>query len=284
MTYINELHGPCTIQVKGDAIAIRNSNRIEIGNWPYKVIRQFRFNDEKKQFTFQSGSRGPFGVAEYLFKLHNRTYYNLQETVNRIAGGNDNNGSRSKDNGYRPPVPPHRKSDTHQHLPMIRTLRDQRSTSSPDLSQNLTKFRSKTGSVRSDNGSTEDLQKVYPEVLSSQVIKPVTKNTYDVPQPYYNEPQSDSKLVTESAYKVPSPSDDHQKDPKATTGESTYDVPRPYNDPRNDYQVPRPVEKTYMVPRPCIITESSLRSQATRESPMTILEHSYEDPDNIKNN
>ena len=252
MTYVNDFKGPCLIQVKGDCIIIKQLNRSLIGNWPYGVIRKFRFDDDKKQFSFESGRRGPFGVAEYLFKLNSRTYFYLRETVNRIAEGRSGTQPVA-DLKDKPPVPPHgrnsdykrrHKSQDHlQEIPVIRSLRNQRSTSYPDLSDNLSEKytpRSNSGSIRSTRS---------------------------------NESRRDSDGT------LPSMNQDYQV-PRAAT-ENIYCTPRLRNDPRNDYQIPRPMEKTYMVPTPYV--ESSLVSKSNSDIfvpqsslQQTILESSQE--------
>lgn len=264
--HIDDFHGPCTIQVKEDCIRIKKSNGNEIGNWLYIYIREFRFDDEKFQFTFKSGRRGPFGVADYLFKLHNRTYYDLRETVNRIAEGRAG-GNPSKAESYKPPVPAHapRRSSitnsrdnndvTYDDLPTIRSIGHHRSASNPDLSADPNFSRL----LRKEHGSTRS--------------SPSHPNSP-------HQPRRKSPMAETSDYQIPKPATD-----------SEYSMPRPMIDPRNDYQIPRSLDETYMVPRPQAVlksyplSDSSLLLRNTGKISERIIErsheHSYEDLDNI---
>ena len=257
--HIREFRGSCVIQVREDCIVIKGSNGKEMGSWPYVYIREFRFDDEKFQFSFKSGRRGPFGVADYLFKLHNRTYYNLRETVNRIAEGKS--GNVATGDHYKPPVPPHAsnsKSGRHQKqeaqeytyddLPTIRSVGHHRSASNPDLSKDFPIghfLRKECGSTRSnpsDPNSPGQTKKVSADTVDYQVPKPVT--------------------------------------------EAIYNIPRHMSDPRNDYHIPKPLEDTYKVPRAImphpmarsrqIVSDSTILLETPEKS---ILEHNYEDPD-----
>lgn len=266
MKYINDFHGPCTIRVMEDCISIKKSNGKEIGSWQYIFIREFRFDDEKSQFMFKSGRRGPFGVTDYLFKLHNRTYYDLRETVNRIAEGRSGSNP-SKAESYKPPVPPHASrsstptrnhngSDyTYDDLPTVRSIGHHRSASNPDLSSDPVFGHL----LRKEHGSTR-----------SSPSKP-------------SSPQSSCKNAAtqdqSTDYQVPKPATDN-----------IYSIPRPQSDPRNDYQIPIPLEDTYMVPRPHNMkahthSDSSLLLRRTGIMSEKIIErsfeHSYEDPDNV---
>jgi hypothetical protein len=262
VNYINDFHGPCTLQVKGDGIIVKRSNGKEVGSWPYVIIREFRFDDEKLQFLFKSGRRGPFGVADYLFKLHNRTFYGLKETINRIAA--DRSGNSQED--YRPPVPPHahdRKLSTgsnvtYDDLPTVRSLGHHRSASNPDLTRDVNFSRL----LRKEHGSTR-----------SSPSHPLPRSS---PRP--NSPHSSPKSTTPD-YQVPKPATD------------VYNVPRMTNDPRNDYQIPRPMDETYMVPRPQPghpYSESELHLRRNGKVSDRIIErsrefeHSYEDMDKLK--
>lgn len=247
-----------------DRISIKKSNGKEIGSWQYIFIREFRFDDEKSQFLFKSGRRGPFGVADYLFKLHSRTYYDLRETVNRIAEGRSGSNP-SKAESYKPPVPPHSSRSTptknqdgsdysYDDLPAVRSIGHHRSASNPDLSRDPAFGRL----LRKEHGSTRS----SPSQSSS--------------------PQSSCKKTDQESkdYQIPKP---------AT--ENIYSMPRPQSDPRNDYQIPTPLEETYKVPRPLNVLKSHAQSDSTlllrrtgKISEKIIersLEHSYEDVDNV---
>lgn len=289
--FINDFSGPCTLQVREDSIAVKRSNGKEIGRWPYAFIREFRFDDERIQFSFMSGRRGIFGVADYLFKLHNRTYFNLRETVNRIASGRSSSG-KSKPSDSKPPVPPHsRKSSTHKMqnaadmydgLPVLRSLGHQRSTSNPNLAQELIEHL-KPRSSFGDSTKSDPSQHGPPNCnmshrgstggFLSQSNSPILDRVF---RPHSPQPWSRTNLDSKD-YQVPRP---------AT--ESDYNVPRPLFDPRNDYQIPKPMDETYMVPRPVHEMRSQGRSDssllmlsALRETRETSkgLEHSYEDLD-----
>ena len=89
---------------------------------------------------------------------------------------------------------------------------------------------------------------------------------------------------------------DYQKPRPAV--DAIYNIPIPADDPRNDYQVPRPIEETYMVPRPVTELDPSSHHGVMKipkggkhsVSPLLSrkvtngLEHSYEDPDNYGGN
>lgn len=218
----------------------------EIGVWTYSCIREFRFDDEKFQFSFKSGRRGPFGVANYLFKLHSRTYYNLRETVNRIADGKagvsgaDVKGDNSE--ATPPPVPRHapgraRKQGTHEitydDLPTVRSVGPQRSSSIPNLSETI------HGShvfERKDHSSTRS------NPLKSNSSHSSLRSSED-------KDQTDSKLarMKDSPLLNRKDSETYQIPRPAT--ETIYSMPRPASDPRNDYFIPKPTDKTYMSPQ-----------------------------------
>ena len=261
MKYINDLYGPCTIQVKEDSITVKKSNDKEVGKWPYIFIREFRFEDEKLQFMFKSGRRGPFGVAEYQFKLHNRTYYDLRETVNRIAEGRSGSATSKASEDYKPPVPSHGRKvstpaigerDTYDDLPMIKSLGHHRSASNPDLTRDINFSRL----LRKEHGSTRSSPTHHGSPQASRHTASPEANDYQTPKPAID---------------------------------IDYAMPRPLDDPRNDYQIPKPLEETYKVPRPVMKsypvsdTELFLRN-AGKISERIIeksLEHSYEDIDNL---
>ena len=218
--------------------------------WTYCCIREFRFDDEKFQFSFKSGRRGPFGVADYLFKLHSRTYYNLRETVNRIADGRAGvsgaANSEVKGETPPPPVPRHapgrvRKQGTHDiaheimydDLPTVRSVGPQRSSSIPNLSETILGL---PAFERKDHSSTR-----------SNPLKSVSAHSR--PRSIGEKDHTDSKQaqMRDSPLLNRKDSDTYQIPRPAT--ESIYSVPRPASDPRNDYFIPKPIEKTYMSPQ-----------------------------------
>lgn len=84
-TYVGNFTGQCMIQLNGQAIVILN-NGVEINKWPYNCIRQFRAEDETGKFSFVSGRRGPYGVAEYNFKMNNDSLIDLQGALTEFTG------------------------------------------------------------------------------------------------------------------------------------------------------------------------------------------------------
>ncbi len=84
-TYVGNFAGNCTIQLNGQAIVVLCKG-VEINKWPYNCIRQFRAEDETGKFSFVSGRRGPYGVAEYNFKLHNDQLVDLQGALTEFTG------------------------------------------------------------------------------------------------------------------------------------------------------------------------------------------------------
>lgn len=82
---MGNFRGQCVIQLNGQAIVIL-SNGIEINRWPYNCIRQFRAEDESGKFSFVSGRRGPYGVAEYNFVLNSDLLMDLQGALTEFTG------------------------------------------------------------------------------------------------------------------------------------------------------------------------------------------------------
>lgn len=261
--YIEDFRGPCTIRVKEDAIIIKKSNGKEVGNWPYVFIRTFRYDNEKMHFSFVSGRRGPFGVAEYTFKLQSRTFFSLMETVNKISeirGAKAKHAATKVDSNYRPPVPAHGRASVprlpgsyeymYEDLGHPTISRHNRRTSNPDLSRELLgQF------IKSDFKSTRS----NPSAPNSPKLQPKDSPLANSPDP---------------TYQIPRPAN-----------ESIYNIPRPVKDPRNDYQIPRPMDKTYMVPTPSNL--GLLRPHASSDTSILLQpklikeEHGYEDPENI---
>ena len=110
-TYVGNFTGNCTIQLNGQAIVVLNRG-VEINKWPYNCIRQFRAEDETGKFSFVSGRRGPYGVAEYNFKLLNDSLIDLQEVLTEFTGAQFSAvapGSGTDQQPLQPqqPLPPH---------------------------------------------------------------------------------------------------------------------------------------------------------------------------------
>ncbi len=292
INFISDFRGDCLVRIKEGSITIVKPNGTEIGTWLNKHIRQFRLLDDRSQFSFESGRRGKFGEAEYNFKLSSRIYYSLRETVNRMADGRSITAAESCDGDvsidcgesnqeYKPPVPAHRRrASQHQtveehrydvaqaSLPILRTVREQRSTSFPDLSDilpgRLTK-RTSSGSTKSNplsHGTSHD------PLLSNKVPDDVSGN-YQVPRPASVSPEANAQ---QSDYQVPNSRPARQ--------ESDYQVPRLENDPRNVYQVPKSPDRTYMMPRPAGRQEEK-RVRVPRKLTETFKQHCYEDPDKL---
>ena len=57
-----------------------------INKWPYNCIRQFRAEDETGKFSFVSGRRGPYGVAEYNFCMPDDSLRMLQNALTNFTG------------------------------------------------------------------------------------------------------------------------------------------------------------------------------------------------------
>ena len=105
------------IQLNGQAIVIMNDG-VEINKWPYNCIRQFRAEDETGKFSFVSGRRGPYGVAEYNFKLHNDSLVDLQGALTEFTGAQFSAvapGSGTEQQQLQPqqPLPPYPPTMSH---------------------------------------------------------------------------------------------------------------------------------------------------------------------------
>lgn len=207
--YINKFQGICIIQVRKDCIVIQTANGSEtIGCWAFAIIREFKFDDERNEFHFMSGRRGPFGVAKYNFKLHQRTFFMLKEIINRIACSKSSHGLQKSRSGQvdigdlislanrsnrlhksvsdhieppLPPVPPHRRSSAqiqYQEISKVVSSIRTRSTSLFDLTGGRdflpqdTMTRSNSGHDRSKK-STE-----FPEGSNLRHSAKVVSNSY----------------------------------------------------------------------------------------------------------
>ena len=78
--------GSCLLHLTGAAITIKYMHGEEIASWPYNVIRQFRTDEDTRQFSFFSGRRGPFGVAEYKFDMTESMLQDLQDALTQFTG------------------------------------------------------------------------------------------------------------------------------------------------------------------------------------------------------
>lgn len=84
LSLVGNFSGPCIIYLNGEAITVKQGNGIEIAKWPYNCIRQFKAEDETGKFSFVSGRRGPYGVAEYNFFLDDVS--ELQHALSQFTG------------------------------------------------------------------------------------------------------------------------------------------------------------------------------------------------------
>ena len=96
---VGNFSGPCIIFLNGEAITVKQENGVEIAKWPYNCIRQFKAEDETGKFSFVSGRRGPYGVAEYNFGLDDVSQ--LQHALSQFTGAQFNQTPSSQ-----PPLPP----------------------------------------------------------------------------------------------------------------------------------------------------------------------------------
>ncbi len=86
LSYMETFHGHCIIQLTGAAISVKRPNGNMVASWPYNCIRQFRAEDETGTFSFLSGRRGPFGVAEYIFELQEPILTSMQDALTQFTG------------------------------------------------------------------------------------------------------------------------------------------------------------------------------------------------------
>ena len=95
--YNGSFSGPCIIHLDHQAITIiYEQDEVEIAKWPFSCIRGFNF-DEPGKFSFVSGNKGPFGVEEYTFEVHN--VKTLEHTLRQFIGMQISQ-SRSKPQPY----------------------------------------------------------------------------------------------------------------------------------------------------------------------------------------
>lgn len=78
--------GSCLLHLTGAAITVKYMTGEEIASWPYNCIRQFRADEDTGQFSFYSGRRGPYGVAEYKFDMSEPILMELQDALTQFTG------------------------------------------------------------------------------------------------------------------------------------------------------------------------------------------------------
>ena len=82
------------IQLNDKAITIKCDGQ-EINKWLYSSIRQFHVRNITGEFSFISGSRGPYGVAEYVFCLSGNSLVDLKHTLTQLTGAQFSTSTRS---------------------------------------------------------------------------------------------------------------------------------------------------------------------------------------------
>ena len=85
-TMVGNNTGACLLQLTGAAITVKFVQTNVTSSWPYNCIRQFRADEDTKQFSFFSGRRGPFGVAEYKFDMTEKMLLALQDALTQFTG------------------------------------------------------------------------------------------------------------------------------------------------------------------------------------------------------
>lgn len=85
MTPINGYTGPCKLCLSKRYLSIKTDSLNELGTWPYESIRRF-FTQDLNYFSFTSGRRGPFGVADYKFNVNELDLILLQKTLTQNTG------------------------------------------------------------------------------------------------------------------------------------------------------------------------------------------------------
>lgn len=87
--------GSCLLHLTGAAITVKYTHGNDIASWPYNCIRQFRADEETRQFSFFSGRRGPYGVAEYKFDMTEEMLLSLQDALTQFTGAKFNSNMMS---------------------------------------------------------------------------------------------------------------------------------------------------------------------------------------------
>ena len=247
--------------------------------------------------------------------------------MNRIAEGragpsSEGHTSKVPADEFKPPVPSHRRGsefalrnpqelheNVYHDVPSIKSIGKQRSASIPDLTMDLAKHTiiedERSLRKRLSNPTCYGSPLVQPRRAESnqlhsqsmkdspthQILKPdLPLHSQSVKANKVNE--TPNILSGGSVYDSPPTnilSEGDYQQPRPTT-DVIYNIPIPANDPRNDYGIPRPMEETYMVPRPARpaqnlsvnngLVKPPMGSSPLLERKSAIPEHSYEDPDN----
>ena len=97
--------GSCLLHLTGAAITIKFPLTGDSASWPYNCIRQFRADEDTRQFSFFSGRRGPYGVAEYKFDMTERMLLEMQDALTQFTGaqfGQNPTPGTGSGNGFAP--------------------------------------------------------------------------------------------------------------------------------------------------------------------------------------
>lgn len=86
LNLVGNYSGPCILLLTGAAVSVKDPDGVNIATWPYNCIRQFRAEEETSVFSFISGRRGPYGVAEYIFELPEHILDDLQDALSQFTG------------------------------------------------------------------------------------------------------------------------------------------------------------------------------------------------------
>ena len=86
LNLVGNYSGPCILLLTGAAVSVKDLEGVNIATWPYNCIRQFRAEEETSVFSFISGRRGPYGVAEYIFELSDHILADLQDALSQFTG------------------------------------------------------------------------------------------------------------------------------------------------------------------------------------------------------
>jgi hypothetical protein len=120
LSLVGNFSGPCIIFLNGEAITVKRGSGVEIAKWPYNCIRQFKAEDDTGKFSFVSGRRGPYGVAEYNFGLDDVS--ELQHALSQFTGARFSTAPTSayqhqQPLSQQPPLPPLPPGGHHPPLP-----------------------------------------------------------------------------------------------------------------------------------------------------------------------
>ena len=153
LSLVGNFLGPCIIYLNGEAITVKQGNGVEIAKWPYNCIRQFKAEDDTGKFSFVSGRRGPYGVAEYNFGLDDVS--ELQHALSQFTGAQFSQAPTStyqhqQPLSQQPPLPP-LPAGGHHHSPYIHGghSQQQRPSSVSSISRHSIGMGHRTDSVES---------------------------------------------------------------------------------------------------------------------------------------